>query len=144
MYDAGGKLLNGIKSMYVNSLGCVRVKGFESECFRINSGVRQVCIMSSWLFNANIDAVMKEVKMGIGKRGGRFQKEGREWKLSGLLYEDHLVLCGETEEELRPIRGHFVEVYRRRRTKVNAGKSKVMLLRGKDGLKCEVCVKGYV
>ena len=41
MYDVGGKLLNGIKSIYVNSLGCVRVKGGESECFRINSSVRQ-------------------------------------------------------------------------------------------------------
>ena len=51
MYDAGGKLLNGIKSMYVNSLPCVRVKGGESQCFKIDSGVRQGCIMSPWLFN---------------------------------------------------------------------------------------------
>ena len=29
-----GKLLNGIKSLYVNSLACVRVKGGESECLR--------------------------------------------------------------------------------------------------------------
>ena len=35
MHDVGGKLLNGIKSMYVNSLAYVRVKGGESECFRI-------------------------------------------------------------------------------------------------------------
>ena len=27
MYDVGGKLLNGIKSMYVNSLICLIVKG---------------------------------------------------------------------------------------------------------------------
>ena len=39
VYNVGGKLLNGIKSMYVNSLACVRVKGSYSECFRINSGV---------------------------------------------------------------------------------------------------------
>ena len=32
MYDVGGKLLNGIKSIYVNSLACVRVKGSENEC----------------------------------------------------------------------------------------------------------------
>ena len=38
------KLLNGIKSIYVNSLACVRVKGCESESFRVDSGVRQVCI----------------------------------------------------------------------------------------------------
>ena len=40
-YDVGGKLLYGIKSVYVKILACVRVKGCESECFNINSGVRQ-------------------------------------------------------------------------------------------------------
>ena len=57
MYDVDGKLLNGIKSMYVNSLACVRVKGGESHCFRINSSVRQGCIMSTWLFNVYMDGV---------------------------------------------------------------------------------------
>ena len=33
IYDVGGKLLSGIKSMYVNSLACVKVKGGERECF---------------------------------------------------------------------------------------------------------------
>ena len=36
----GDKLLNGINSMYVNSLTCVRVKRGESEGFRIDSSVR--------------------------------------------------------------------------------------------------------
>ena len=31
MYDVGGKLLSGIKSMYVDNLACLRVKGGESE-----------------------------------------------------------------------------------------------------------------
>ena len=69
MHDLGGKMLNGIKSMYVNSLACVRIKGGESEYFRIDSGMRQGCIMSPWLFKVNMDAVMKEVKMGMGRRG---------------------------------------------------------------------------
>ena len=42
----GGKLLNEIKSMYVESSACVRVKRGESERFMIDSGVRQGCIMS--------------------------------------------------------------------------------------------------
>ena len=41
MYDVEGKLLSGIKSMYVHSLVCVRVKWGESEWFRIDSGVRK-------------------------------------------------------------------------------------------------------
>ena len=50
--------------------------------------------MSPWLFNVYMDAVMKEVEMGMVRRGVRFQEEGRECRLSGLLYTDDLVLCG--------------------------------------------------
>ena len=57
----------------------------------------------------------------------RFQEEGREWRLPGLLYADDLVLCGESEEALMAMLRRFVEVYRRRGLKFNAGKSKVML-----------------
>ena len=53
--------------IYVNSLACVRLKGGESECFRIDRGVRQGFIMSLWLFNVYRDALMK-VKMGMGRR----------------------------------------------------------------------------
>ena len=68
MYDVGDKLLSGIKRTYVDSSACVRVKGSESERFRIDSGVRQARIMSPWLFNVNMDGVMKKVKMRMGRR----------------------------------------------------------------------------
>ena len=55
-------------------------------------------------------------------------KEGREWRLPGFLYADDLVLCGESEEDLRAMVGQFVEVCRRKGMKVNAGKSKVMVM----------------
>ena len=61
-------VVNCIKSVYDNSLACVRVKRCESECFRTDSGVRKVCIMSLWLFSVYMDAAMKEVKMGMGRR----------------------------------------------------------------------------
>ena len=57
-------------------LARVRDKGGESESFRIDSGVRQGCIMSPWLFRLYVDALMKEVGMGMGRRGVRFQSEG--------------------------------------------------------------------
>ena len=53
----------------INRLACIRVKGGESECFRIDSGVRQWCIMFPLTFQCIDDAVLKEVKMGIGRRG---------------------------------------------------------------------------
>ena len=38
--------------------------------------------------------------------------------------------------------GRFGEVCRRRGLKFNAGKIKVMVLGGEEGLECEVCVDG--
>ena len=49
--------------IYVNSLSFIRLKGGEIEY-----GVRQGCIMSIWLFNMYMDAVMEV----------RFLEEGRE------------------------------------------------------------------
>ena len=43
-----------------------------------------------------------------------FLKDGREWRLLGLLYEDDLVLCGVSEVDLRVMVGRFAEVCRRR------------------------------
>ena len=57
--------MSEINSIYVDSSSCVRLKGDESERCMIDSGVRQGCIMSPWLFNVYMDAVMKEVKMGM-------------------------------------------------------------------------------
>ena len=46
------------------------VKGGKSEWFRIDSGVRQGCIMSPLAVQCiYMDGVMKELKMGIGRRG---------------------------------------------------------------------------
>ena len=58
--------------------------------------------MSLSLFNVYMDSVMKEVKMRMGRGRVRFQVEGREWRLPGLLNADDLVLCGELEVNLRP------------------------------------------
>ena len=45
--------------MYV-SLACVRVKGGESECFRIDSGVKQEYVVSFQFFNMYKNGVMNE------------------------------------------------------------------------------------
>ena len=50
---------------------------------------------------------MKEVKMVMGRREMRFPEEGRKWRLPSLLYTDDLVLCGESEEDLRAMGGTF-------------------------------------
>ena len=90
------------------SLACVGIKGVDSECFRVDIGVRQGCIMSPWGFNVHMDAVMKEVKMGMGRIRGIYLEEERKGRLPGLLYVD----------DLRAMVG--------RNLKVNEDKNKVM------------------
>ena len=68
-----------IKSMYIDSSVSVRVKGVENEWFRIDSGVREGCIMSHWLFIVYMDVMMKD---------------GRKWILPVFFYAHDLVLCG--------------------------------------------------
>ena len=77
--------------------------------------------MSPWLFIVYRDEVMVVVKWGWEG------EEKRKWRLSGLLCADDLALCGESEEDLRAILGSF-EACRREDLKINACKSKVMLL----------------
>ena len=89
--------------MYVNSVDWVRIKGCKSEWFRIDSGLRQGCTLSSWFLNGYTDILMK-VKMGMGRMGMRLL-EGRVWRLPSLLYPDDLVLCGKSEEGLKVMGG---------------------------------------
>ena len=55
MRNVGSKLLSGIKSMYIDISACVRVKGAESERFRVDSVVRRDiscllgCSMYIWM-----------------------------------------------------------------------------------------------
>ena len=65
-------------------------------------------------------------------------KEEREWRLPGLLYAED----GEQEEDLTAMVKRFVKVCRRRGLKVNAGKVKVVVLNGEEGLEYEVQVDG--
>ena len=88
--------------------------------------------MSPCLFNVYMDGVM-EVKMEMERREVSFMEDGRGWKFPGFLYADDLVLCGELEKDLTVMVEKFVEVCRRR-LKVNAGKSKVMVLNEEEGL----------
>ena len=80
--------------------------------------------------------------MGMRRRRVSFMEDGRDWRLTGLLYADDLVQCGESEEDLRVMVGQFAEVCRRRGLKVNEGASKVMVLNGEEGLEYEVHVDG--
>ena len=66
-----------------------------------------------------------EVKMGMGR--SEISEGGKRGEIlqRGLLYVDDLVMCDESEEDLRAMVECFVEV-RRRGLRINKGKIKVM------------------
>ena len=70
--------------MYVENLICAS-KRVVSERFRIDSVVREGCIMSP---------LAVQHMYGCSDEGGEDGdgKEGKEWELPGLLYADDLVL----------------------------------------------------
>ena len=60
LYGIGGRLLQGVKSLYVGSKACVRVGNKVSEWFPV---------MLLWLFNLYIDGVVREVNARVLGRG---------------------------------------------------------------------------
>ena len=47
----------------------------------------------------------------------RFLRDGREWRLPGLLYVNDIILDGDPEEDLRVVVGRFDELKGKKRTK---------------------------
>ena len=65
IYNVGGKPLSGIKSMHINCLAYAKVKKGNSECFRIESGLKQGATCSPWFFNVYMNSGIKEVRVGM-------------------------------------------------------------------------------
>ena len=97
-------------------------------------------MMSPSLFNVYMDALMKEVKVEMGKMELGFMEEGKDGRLPGLLYANNLVLRDDTEGKIKMIVGRYVFVFRRRGLKVNADKNKVIVSGGEEGFGCYIRV----
>ena len=69
LYGIGGRLLRGVKRLYVGSKAYVRVGNEVSEWFRMRVRLRQGCVLSPWLFNLYIDGVVREVNARVRGRG---------------------------------------------------------------------------
>ncbi len=105
----------------------LRVNVELSESFNIEVGVRQGCVMSPWLFNTFMDGCIGEMKVRVRDLGARLNVRGVEQPLVASLYADDTVLLAQTEGMLQKIVDEFDRVCKRRKLKVNAGKSKVMV-----------------
>ena len=141
MYGINGQLMKAVQSLYEKSEACVRVCREEGEWFEVGVGLRQGCVMSPWLFNLFMDAVMKEVREKAGDVGVMLRdvRQNVEWKVEWLMFADDTVLVGDSEEKLERLVQEFGRVCQRRKLAVNVTKSKVMKV-GKNGEENEMNV----
>ena len=146
IYGVGGRLLRAVQSMYAGSKACVRVGSEMSEWFSVRVGLRQGCVMSPWLFNLYIDGVVREVNARVFGRGLKLiDNDKNEWELNQLLFADDTVVVADSEEKLCQLVSEFGRVCKRRKLRVNVGKSKVMrCTRSEDSPRLNVLLDGEV
>ena len=140
----GGRLLRGVKSLYVGNKACVTVGNEVSEVFPVRVGLRQGCVMSPWLFNLYIDGVVREVNARVLGRGLKLvDGNDNECELNQLLFADDTVVVADSERKLCQLVTEFGRVCERRKSRVIVGKSKVMrCTRNEDGARLNVMLNG--
>ncbi len=83
--------------------------------------------MSPWLFNIYMDGCIREMKVGAQDLGAKLNVRGVEQPVVVDLYVDDILLLAESEMMLQRIVDEFDRICKRRKLKVNACKSKVMV-----------------
>ena len=94
-----------------------------------------------------MDWVTKKMKDGARVKGVEVFRWGEKDGVRGLLYEDELVLGGESEEDLWVVMGGFAEIFRRG-LKMNAEEAifnlHSFLIRLKNGIQTNVTLPNVI
>lgn len=112
-----------VKNLYEASQAVVKIDNTLSEKCRIRKGVRQGCVLSPLLYNIYSELVMRrtlENWNGGVKIGGR--------RFSNLRFADDTLLIACSAEELLEFIRRLEEVSREYGLKINAKKTKVMIV----------------
>ena len=115
-----------LSSLYKNQKGTIRWDNQNCEFFDITKGVRQGCILSPHLFNIYTEQIMREADiddMGL-KIGGR--------NITNLRYADDTALIADNVTSMRRILYRVDAMGKEAGLKLNAKKTKVIHVTGKD------------
>ena len=94
-YGVPIKIINVMKAIYEETKCCIRVGDSVTRDFKIETGVRQGCILSPFLFILIIDFIMKkEGSKGYGVKIG-------EEKIFDLAFADDIALLDSNENKLQ-------------------------------------------
>lgn len=128
-------LIRALRSLYKDSIACVRINGRCSEWFRIRRGLRQGCVASPWLFNLYVDSCLK----GMKERVGGIDMNGLNIKC--LLYADDQVILASSAEELQLTITRMNRDFESKGMRINASKTKVMVFdRDENITECNIMI----
>ena len=85
----------------MGSKACVKVGNEVSEWFPVRVGLRHGCVMLPWLFNLDIEGVVREVnvrELGTGLK--LVDGDDNEWELNQLLFANDTVVVAGSERKL--------------------------------------------
>jgi len=88
-----------LRSVYAGQEATVRTGHGTIEWFQVMKGVRQVCILSSYLFNLYAEYIMQNGRLDEAQAGIKIA----ERNINNLRYADDTTLMAESEEELKSL-----------------------------------------
>ena len=127
LYGVPPKILTIIKKLYRNNEICVSNNGLQSDWVRIESGVKQGCGMSGFLFLIVLDWVMRNSVEG--------KNTGIRWKFTSKLedldFADDIALMSSKFNDIQDKTTAVKEWAEKAGLKININKTKSMRLNAK-------------
>ena len=110
-----------LRNLYAGQEATVRT-GHGTDQFQIGKGVRQGCILSSYLFNLYAEYIMRNA--GLDEAQAWIKNTGRN--INNLIYVDDTTLMAESEEEQKSLLMKVKEESEKAGLELNIQKTKIM------------------
>ena len=88
-----------LRNLYAGQKETIRTLNGTTNWFKIGKGVRQGCILSSYLFNLYAEYIIWNARLDAAQAGIKIARR----KISNLRYADDTTLMAETEEKLKSL-----------------------------------------
>jgi hypothetical protein len=131
------KMIAMVKNIYGKSMSAIKMDKKITEYFQTKTGVRQGCILSPYLFNLVLEAIMntslKNTEVGIKVAGTQ---------MNNLRFADDIGLLATTIPELQHITTEIDKNSRRFGLQINIDKTKVMAVEKKRNKELHINISG--
>ena len=111
-----------LRNLYTGQEATIRTRHGTTDWFQIGKGVHQSCILSSCLFNLNVEYIMRNAGLEEAQVGVKIVRRN----INNLRYADDTTLMAEREEELKSLLMKVKEESGKVGLKLNIQKTKIM------------------